>query len=318
MPKPLPSGLHIRQARADDVPSMATMLSLVPDDGSLYRFPHILEHPDEMREMHVGWLRPAVHDPTSLIRIAVVPVDGKDEVVGFTIWTRQDADPQDPNTLRPVKLAAEIALAEEEDTSTSSAPPPQQSRALIPNKAHADAIKQARKRAPPSPAKTTPGYDLGSVAIHPEYQGHGIGSLLVRGGLDRATEEHVPVFVTGETQGVEFYERALGFQRLRATEYWLDAEGRDISREEVQNGSETWKKANGGLLGAQMVWLPEGYVLEVGNETPGWNAHSLVIYVEGERGGELVDHWISLLPPSTQCATTYCQHIRRFRTAVCI
>ncbi|KAJ7210674.1 acyl-CoA N-acyltransferase [Mycena haematopus] len=269
MPQRLPSGLQVRQARADDVPSLATLLSLTPDDGSLYRFPHILEHPDEMREMHLGWLRPAVHDPTSLIRIAVVPADGKDKVAGFTTWTRQEVDPLDPSQLRPATLAAEVALAEqvEEDVNTNTPPPTQQpSRALVPNEAHADAIKQARKRAPPSPAKTTPCYELGSLAVHPDYQGCGIGSLLVRWGVEKAAKEHVPIFVTGETQGVDFYENAMGFRRLSATEYWLDAEGRNLTREEVKGGNEAWKKANGGLSGAQMVWLPEGYVLKLDNE----------------------------------------------------
>ncbi|KAF7365495.1 Acyl-n-acyltransferase [Mycena venus] len=267
MPKPLPSGLEVRQARADDVPSLATLLSLAPDDGSIYRFPHILEYPDEMREMHAGWLRPGVHDPTTLIRIAVVPGDGKDRVVGFTSWTRLEADPQDPSKTRPAKLAAKVAPAEEpeteEDTSNFAPPPP---RALVPNVAHAEAIKRARKQAPPSPIKTTACYELGGLAIHPDYQGHGIGSLLARWGVDKAAGERVPVFVSGETQGVDFYEKALGFQRLRATEYWLDEKGQDISREEVQHGNEAWKKVNGGLSGAQMVWLPEGYVLEVDGE----------------------------------------------------
>jgi hypothetical protein len=53
----------IRQALADDVSSIATLFSLTPDDGSVYRFPHILEHPDEMCETHIGWLRPGVHEP---------------------------------------------------------------------------------------------------------------------------------------------------------------------------------------------------------------------------------------------------------------
>jgi hypothetical protein len=84
--------------------------------------------------------------------------------------------------------------------------------------------------------------------------------------LDKAAEEHVPVFVTGEARGVDFYENALGFQRLRSTEYWLDKEGCDISREEVRGGNEAWKKENGGLSGAQMVWLPAGNVLELDGE----------------------------------------------------
>ncbi len=144
---------------------------------------------------------------------------------------------------------------------------PKPSKALVPDKAHSEAVRRVRKRAPPSPSRTRPCYELASLAIHSEYQGHGIGSLLVRWGLEKAEEEGVPVFAVGEAQGVDFYDKAMGFQRLWESEYWLDKEGRDISREEIQGGNEAWKKANGGLSGAEMVWCPKGYVLEAGGRT---------------------------------------------------
>ncbi|KAF7357624.1 Acyl-n-acyltransferase [Mycena sanguinolenta] len=265
MPRPLPPGLQVRQARADDVPSLATLLSLTPDDGTLYQYPHVLKYPDDM---HLDWLRPLVHDPTSLIRIVVVPVDGKDKFVGFSCWTRQEADPLDPTKTRPAKIAAEVPVADEveKDITNDSPPSEEQSEVLVPNEARAAAIERGRKRGSPSPAKTTPCYELGGLVVHPDYQGHGIGSLLVRWGLDEAAKERVPVFVGGETQGVDFYEKALGFQRLSPTEFWLDAEGRDITREEVKSGNEGWKKENGGVSGAELVWLPDGYVFELDNE----------------------------------------------------
>ncbi|KAK7048075.1 acyl-n-acyltransferase [Favolaschia claudopus] len=260
-PKPLPLGLVIHQATPKDLFSLATLLAMVPDDGSLYRFPHILEHIDEMRDMHIGWLRPAIHEPTNLIRIAVVPTNNTEQVVGFTSWTHREIDPHDPSKTRLAKIAVEIPPAEETANSNAQSQT-SNSRALIPNKDRSDAIKRARKRSPPSPAANTPCYELGGLAIHPDFQGQGIGSLLVRWGIDKAAEKHVPVFVTGETQGVEFYEQAIGFRRLPETEYWLDEAGRDITREEVLNGNETWKKVNGGLSGSEMVWLPDGYVFE--------------------------------------------------------
>ncbi|KAJ6466329.1 hypothetical protein C8R45DRAFT_1219434 [Mycena sanguinolenta] len=258
MPRPLPPGLQVRQARADDVLALGTLLALTPDDGIVYQFPNILEFPDDM---HLKWLRPAVHDPTSLIRIAVVPVDGKDKPVGFSSWMRQEADPLDPSKTRPAKIAAELPSTEEVEEDTENDSP---FRNIVPNEVRTAAIKRGRRRAP-SPAKTTPCYELGGLVIHPDYQGYGIGSLLTRWGLDEAAKERVPVFVGGETQGVDFYEKAFGFQRLSASEFWLDAEGRDITREEVENGNEGWKKANGGVSGAELVWLPDGYILELDN-----------------------------------------------------
>ncbi|KAF8208634.1 hypothetical protein K438DRAFT_1754498 [Mycena galopus ATCC 62051] len=266
MPKPLPPDLQIRQARADDIHSIATLLSLAPDDGMLYRFPHIMESLDEPHKMHVDWLRPILHDPTFLVRIAVIPADGKDKIVGLSVWMRWEADPEHPTKCKSAKLTVEAVPIEETVKETPGLITALLEKlALLPNVAHDRAIQEARSRFP-SPTTETPSYSLDGMAIIPEFQGHGIGSLLVRWGLDKAAEERVPVFVGGETRGVEFYEKALGFQRLRATEWWLDDNGDDISREEVQSGNEGWKRANGGVAGAQLVWLPEGYVFEHGGE----------------------------------------------------
>jgi GNAT superfamily N-acetyltransferase len=57
-------------------------------------------------------------------------------------------------------------------------------------------------------------YELTGLAIHSDFQGHGIGTLLSRWGMDEATREGVPVFVRGEERGVTFYTKALGFKRL--------------------------------------------------------------------------------------------------------
>ncbi|KAK7048080.1 acyl-n-acyltransferase [Favolaschia claudopus] len=261
MPKPLPSGLQLRQARIEEVVSLANLLYLAPDDGTVYSFPHALEQPDEMKHMNMKWLQSLFHDPTSFIRIAVVTVDGNEQIVGFTNWKKREAEPQNPSKTRLVKLTDEVVAAENNDTASASDSP----RAPVPNKARREAINRARQRAP-SPDETIPCYGLSGLVIHPEYQGHGIGSLLVRWGLDKAADEHIPVFIGGEARGVNFYEKALGFKRLHATEYWLDAAGRDISREEVESGNEAWKFSNGGVSGAEVAWLPKGYILDWGGE----------------------------------------------------
>jgi GNAT superfamily N-acetyltransferase len=114
----------------------------------------------------------------------------------------------------------------------------------------------------PSPTKSTPCYKLDGLAIHPDFQGYGIGTLLVRWGMDRAAEEKVPVFAAGEERGVAFYEKALGFRRLAKTEYWLDRDAKEVGREEVEMGNVAWRTANGGISGCEVCWCPDGVVLD--------------------------------------------------------
>jgi N-acetylglutamate synthase-like GNAT family acetyltransferase len=112
-------------------------------------------------------------------------------------------------------------------------------------------------------SKSFASFNLTGLAIHPDYQGYGIGSMLVRWGMDEATKEGVPVFTGGETKGVMFYDKALGFKRVPKTEYWLDREAKEITRAEVEAGNEAWTAANDGVSGAEVFWCPEGVSLNV-------------------------------------------------------
>jgi GNAT superfamily N-acetyltransferase len=102
----------------------------------------------------------------------------------------------------------------------------------------------------------TPSYVLQGLAVHPRYQGCGVGSLLVNWGIEQAEKEGVPVFVGGEERGVRFYENACGFRRILETEWWLDLHGEDITRESVEEGNQAWRKENGGCSGCTLIYDP--------------------------------------------------------------
>jgi GNAT superfamily N-acetyltransferase len=151
-----------------------------------------------------------------------------------------------------------------EDAETGSEAEIDTSKAMESDKVHCEAVRRnLAKQESLSPTQSTPCYQLTGLSIKPEYQGYGIGSLLVRWGLEKAAEEGLPVFTAGETQGVDFYEKALGFQKIKGSEYWLDKEGKDISDEEVAGGNEAWRKVNGGVSGAEVIWCPKRYVIDV-------------------------------------------------------
>ncbi|KAJ7747720.1 acyl-CoA N-acyltransferase [Mycena metata] len=226
-----PPGMQVRQARPADVPSLADLLVAAPDEGSLYQFPHILEHPVEMHKLHVGWLRQAVQDPTTLIRVAVVLAEGKERVVGYSSWTRREVDAESGGKSRMVELhTVEPTAAADSEPET-------------------DTNRRALLASSPNPSKTTSCYELGGLATLPAYQGHGVASSLTRWGMDRAAEEGGPIFVTSQGRVLEFHGK-LGFRRNESTEYWLDEEGRELTKE------ETWKTSSGGISGAMMVWTP--------------------------------------------------------------
>lgn len=52
-----------------------------------------------------------------------------------------------------------------------------------------------------------PFMELKMLAVHPNYQGRGVGSLLLRDGLEKADEMSLPVFVNSAVQGQPLYER---------------------------------------------------------------------------------------------------------------
>lgn len=52
------------------------------------------------------------------------------------------------------------------------------------------------------------------VAVRPEYQGRGIGTLLTKTGIDIAEQLKVPVYLESDDGAVKLYER-LGFEKLK-------------------------------------------------------------------------------------------------------
>lgn len=145
----------------------------------------------------------------------------------------------------------------------------QPSKALEPDKAHKEAVNRARKWQSPYPLGDNGYVELSGLAVDTQYQGHGIGTLLMQWGIERATSDNVPLFTGGEERGVLFYEKALGFQRVKGNQYWLDKDGHDISEEEVENGNDGWKTSRGGLSGATVVWVPKGLSVELKGHTYG-------------------------------------------------
>ncbi|KAK7914211.1 hypothetical protein PG985_011914 [Apiospora marii] len=257
MPESPPSALKVRSAQAGDIPSIVDLLVSAPDDATLYQYPGLLDHPELLAPAHRAWVRGLLQDPTSLTRIALLDSN----VVGFSSWVRRAPDPDDPDQLQRLKISEPLILDAEENQDYSELLP-----SIEPDKARADAIARVREHLSHiSPIQSLPRYSLQGLAVHTAYQGRGIGTLLVRWGLEQGAAEGVPVSTAGEARGVRFYtDKALGFQVVKGSKWWLDRHGQDIQeRDVVQNGNREWDYVRGGVSGAQVVWLPPGLCLDI-------------------------------------------------------
>lgn len=104
MPRPFPSGMIVRQASPEDIPSLAELFVSAPGDGELYQYPDFSEHLGEMAEQHVKWLCQVMRDSTMSMRVAVVRATGRqDRIVGFSGWKKMELD-KESGQVRAVEL----------------------------------------------------------------------------------------------------------------------------------------------------------------------------------------------------------------------
>ncbi|KAK6069823.1 acetyltransferase [Seiridium cupressi] len=129
------------------------------------------------------------------------------------------------------------------------------SNALVTDKKRSEAFNKARARGELNHSHDVSPIGWNGLAIHPHYQGRGVATLVVRWEISKAIKKGVPVFVTGEFAGVEFYKK-IGFRALEGTEFWLVKDGRELSSNQVNQGTTTWSAAEGGVSGAQLIWEP--------------------------------------------------------------
>ena len=65
--------------------------------------------------------------------------------------------------------------------------------------------------------------DLEIVATHPDYQGKGIGTQLIRWGLEQADTQGVEAYLEASPDAVALY-RKLGFTEWASTDTWIENE----------------------------------------------------------------------------------------------
>lgn len=221
------SGVTLRPATVSDVDALAsiadaafatdthTQLKAVSNGESSFK--------DGMRQGLEGWLQ------SPKVELIVAEVDGKP--VGWIGWARRgfagDVD-------QPLSGPEEEPLAE-----AGNAAQPRTIKDLE-DLTNASMQYWVRRLMPPGCRCRI----VASCVVHPEYQGQGVGSQLLRWGTERADDENgVFCWVQSSMGAVAAYEK-LGFREVGRLEANLDdyAEGREPgeTREHVTNSRTSW------------------------------------------------------------------------------
>ncbi|KAI7197263.1 hypothetical protein KC343_g2896 [Hortaea werneckii] len=199
----------IRPAQRSDLTPAAKVCAKAFFDTELFGeviHPYRHQYPDDM---HLYWLknfRSGLKRRDNHILVATVsePEESQPTVVGVAQWIRRRAQPyiQDQPS-SSASSSEQNGAAEELDEE------------LPPNRAADPAKLDVLQRVGPFvdhkwSGKRAETWYLGLLAIHPDYQGHGIGKRLVAWGFDRAKADAVCVSVISALGKDGFY-RGCGF-----------------------------------------------------------------------------------------------------------
>ncbi len=194
------SSRQVRPATGADVPEMVAVLADAFMDSGVFRW---LQPDDTVRQrmlpvMFTGLLR-RVHP---VERGAELLTDG-DRVVGAAVW----APPgrwKAPWWSQILAFPALLRVLDRESLKTFSS--------------RGNAVDHAAHAVHPK----APHWYLAGLGVSPTAQGTGVGSALVRSGLDRCHGQAVPAYLECETHLVPYYER-LGFHSIHDLEMPDDA-----------------------------------------------------------------------------------------------
>lgn len=159
---------------------------------------HTVPDPERRRLPHLIMLGTALRriGPPQIARVAMED----DRIIGFSHWTTAGSDdPYDPfDASRPVDPHMARATRKLVRRAASDWP-------------RLSALYATLGQSYPN----DPGWFLGVLAVHPDHQGRGVGTALLRDGLDRVDLDDQPVSLQTSTPGnVDFYRRH-GFEVSR-------------------------------------------------------------------------------------------------------
>jgi GNAT superfamily N-acetyltransferase len=197
----------IADATTRDVPALVDLHTAAFRSDLFSKF-MLLDKPDNAHQLLMArsihhWL-----EVSSAHIIKAVDNDGK--IVGWACWVLKEAERNQPDDMEGVPSSPPAT------TPSIQQPAPSDSASNLGGLMHREAVRWAttclhgRKH-----------IVLQALATHPDHQGHGIGSRLVRWITDRADTDRLPCWAHASPAGHGLYTRA-GFQELGHTEFNLD------------------------------------------------------------------------------------------------
>ncbi|KAJ4190339.1 N-acetyltransferase domain-containing protein [Fusarium falciforme] len=227
----------IRNATREDIPAAgaAAAAAYIDDEQDAFMFPGRKKHPQRYLKTKESIVRHGMNDSTATVIVAVLEEgdegwSGKPDIVGFCIWFREDGEEEGEKA----KGVEKKALLSRIKTFIFGSEVFQYASDLIdPLVSAQNASIMARTCRLPSSnlyfcskIDNLPQYGIMDIAVHPDFQGHGIARRLVEWGINKAKEEAIPIELSATPAGSGLYAK-LGFKKVGVWRWRPGMEGSD-------------------------------------------------------------------------------------------
>lgn len=204
------SSIHLTPATSNDIPELARISGSISVSDPHTKLKAIAKgfgsEPEDIARYHSGCMQPVYESAfQNELRDIIIARDDTGAILGSVVWARSPSSNEtSSNDVTPI-VAFEPPSVAKNDISTLEG---------ITNQAMKHYIREI---APPG----TPCRYVVSINVLPEYQNMGIGTTLMKWGLDQADREGVFCWVSSGKGSEGMYER-FGFREVGRLELDLD------------------------------------------------------------------------------------------------
>ncbi|KAL1629669.1 hypothetical protein SLS56_005322 [Neofusicoccum ribis] len=199
----------LRPATDADIRAIASLsaVAFVDDPIETYLYPGRREYPEKFVDVQEALLRQSFDRPCgSAIIVTLEPGDdhwqGTPEIIGFCVYTQVETPPKIVKS--PVRESDDMLTGiDSAHVMVDAANARAMSETCKGDDSHTwteENFKRPKER-----------YEFCDLAVHPKFQGRGIGKMMAGWVMDKARTEGVPVHTTSSPSGSHLY-RSLGFR----------------------------------------------------------------------------------------------------------
>ena len=195
--------LLLREARPSEYPKLAIIESEANLEAGMdkYLYPYRYEHLESHRAVYLKEIQCLGRDPFNII---VVVVDERDEPLGYAAWERI-TDDSEIQHLYDKRSRSQKYL----DTCRARVTAPMVFNPACSIRGGVHSLRVSlyhmiHRVESPEPDEH---WFVNLVAVSPAHQRKGIGAMLMRWGMERATNDNVPVWLYATSEGTPLYRK---------------------------------------------------------------------------------------------------------------